>query len=129
MMNKNATVWIDHKEARIFFIHPDKVLESTIHAPEPDFHKHPKDAEGTRERPTDANRFFHDVARSLAGTDGVLIVGPSTAKLEFFRYVHKHDPALEPRIVALETVDHPTDGQIIAYAKKYFKLGERIRSR
>jgi hypothetical protein len=41
--------------------------------------------------------------------------------------LHEHDRALERKIVGIETVDHPTDGQIIAYAKKYFRLGERIR--
>jgi stalled ribosome rescue protein Dom34 len=122
-MNKHATVWIDHKEARIFHLHPDKVLESEVHAPQHDTHKHPKGPEGAKERPNDAHRFFHDVARSLDATDAILVVGPSTAKLEFLRYLHKHDPALEVKVVGIETVDHPTDGQIIGYAKKYFRLG------
>jgi stalled ribosome rescue protein Dom34 len=127
-MNKHAAVWIDHKEARIFHIHPDRVEEAMVEAPKHDIHKHPNGAEGIRERPDDAKRFFHEVARSLDVTDSVLVVGPSTAKLEFFRYVHEHDRALERKIVGIETVDHPTDGQIIAYARKYFKLGERIQS-
>ena len=128
-MNQHAAVWIDHKEARIFQIHPDRIDESKVEAPQHDIHKHPNGPEGIRERPDDAKRFFHEVARALNGIDSILVVGPSTAKLEFFRYVHKHDHGLEPRIVGIETVDHPTDGQIVAYAKKYFKLGDRIRSR
>jgi stalled ribosome rescue protein Dom34 len=128
IVGKHAAVWIDHKEARIFHIHADRVEESTIEAPKHDIHKHPKGAEGVRERPDDAKRFFHEVARSLNTTDSVLIVGPSTAKLEFFRYVHEHDRALERKVVGIETVDHPTDGQIIAYTRTYFRLGERIRS-
>jgi stalled ribosome rescue protein Dom34 len=129
-MNKHATVWIDHKEARIFHLHPDRVEEATIQAPPHDIHhKHPKGPEGVKERPDDAKRFFHEVALALSQTDAVLVVGPSTAKLEFFRYVHTHHSALEPKIVGIETVDHPTDGQIVAYAKKYFGMGDRIRSR
>jgi stalled ribosome rescue protein Dom34 len=128
-MNRHATIWIDRKEARIFHIHPDHIDESIVYAPKHDIHKHLKGPEGVKERPNDAKRFFHDVAQALNGTDEVLVVGPSTAKLDFFRYVHEHDRALEPKIVGIETVDHPTDGQLIAYAKKYFKLGERIRPR
>jgi hypothetical protein len=41
-------------------------------------------------------------------------------KLLFLRYLHKSDPALEARIVGLETVDHPTDRQIVAYVRQYF---------
>lgn len=44
---------------------------------------------------------------------------------------HKHpggtNAALERRIVGIETVDHPTDAQLVAYAKKYFGLHERGR--
>jgi hypothetical protein len=36
------------------------------------------------------------------------------------RYAHKHDATLEPHIVGVETVDHPTDGQLVAYSKRYF---------
>jgi hypothetical protein len=41
--------------------------------------------------------------------------------------VHEHDRALEPRVVGVETVDHPTDRQLVAYAKKYFARSDRIQ--
>jgi len=28
-------------------------------------------------------------------------------------------------VVGIETVDHPTDGQLAAYVRTYFKLGPR----
>jgi hypothetical protein len=31
------------------------------------------------------------------------------------------------KIVGVETVDHPTDRQIIAYASKYFAKSDRMR--
>jgi stalled ribosome rescue protein Dom34 len=127
-MNRHAAIWIDHKEARIFHIHPDRIDESIVCAPQHDIHKHPKGPEGVKERPNDAKRFFHDVAQALDETDEVLVVGPSTAKQDFLRYVHEHDRALETKIAGIKTVDHPTDGQVVANAKKYFKLGDRIRS-
>jgi hypothetical protein len=62
---------------------------------------------------------------ALADANEILIVGPSTAKLHFLNHVHQHDHALLPKIVGLETVDHPSDGQLVAYAKEYFKTGHR----
>ena len=125
-MPKYAAVWIDHKEARIFRIHADRIEEITVTAPlQSIHHKHPKGPEGVKEHPDDAKRFFDDVGKALDGTEAILIVGPSTAKLDFIRHVHKHDHGLEARIVGVETVDHPTDGQLIAYTRKYFKLSER----
>jgi stalled ribosome rescue protein Dom34 len=121
-MPNYLAVWIDHKEARIFHLYRDKAEEATITAPlKSSHHKHPKGAGEPKEHPDDAKRFFHEVAQSLEGTEEILIVGPSTAKLDFSRYLHKHDPALEARIVGIETVDHPSDGQLVAYARKYFE--------
>jgi hypothetical protein len=62
----------------------------------------------------------------LEGSGEILLVGPATAKLELLRYIEKHDHALGAKIVGIETVDHPTDGQLVAYAKKYFKRVDRM---
>jgi hypothetical protein len=126
-MSMHAAIWIDHEEARIFDI-PEKLDESTGHAPRRDIHKHPKGPEGAQEHPDEARWFFQQVARSLDEIDEVFVFGPSAAMLEFFRYVHGHDRALEPKIVGIETAGRPTDGQIIASAKKHFELGDSIRS-
>ena len=54
------------------------------------------------------------------------MLGPSTAKLELIEHVHKHDPALEPKIVGVETVDHPTDRQLVAFVRRYFRAADRM---
>ena len=76
--------------------------------------------------PDDAHRYFGEVARTLDGVDAILIVGPSSAKLEFFKYVHVHERRLESKVVGIESADHPTDGEIIARAKSYFKASDRM---
>jgi hypothetical protein len=50
----------------------------------------------------------------------ILIVGPSKTKLHFFRFMKQHDHALEQRIVGLETMDHPSDAQLVAHLRNYF---------
>jgi len=48
--------------------------------------------------------------------------------LQFVRYLREHDPALEAKVVGLETVDHPTDAQLVAYVKRYFHVADaRVR--
>lgn len=127
-MNLRHTVlWIDHQEARIFGVEGGKLDETTIRAPHRHIHRHPQGAPAEHNHPDDLHHFFRDVARGLDGAEQILIVGPSTAKVEFFRFTHKQEPALEPNIVGIETVDHPTDGQIVSYAKRYFGIPERVR--
>lgn len=119
-------VWLDHKEARVLHVQPDSFDEATTWAPKHIHHRHPRPSNGPADHPDDAKHFFQEIARSLTGTDGVLVVGPSTAKLAFIRYLHEHDHALERRIVGVETVDHPSDKQLAAYAKQYFHTSSTV---
>ena len=123
-----AAVWIDHNEARIFHIDRDTYDEKTIQSPHHHIHRHPKGAAEAHEHPDDLKRFFDEVAKALMGAEEILIVGPSTAKLQFVKHVHQHERAMEPKIVGLETVDHPTDAQLVAYVKGYFRVpAPRVR--
>src|SRR6478672_5150259 len=125
-MPTHAVIWIDHKEARVFHVHPDTTDEKTILAPQHHLHRHPKGRCEAIEHPDDARRFFSEVAQTLGGVDAILITGPSLAKLEFFKYVHEHARPLESKVVGIESADHPTDGEIVARAKSYFKASDRM---
>ena len=125
-MRTHAVIWINHKEARIFHVHPDAIDDTTVLAPQHAIHRHPKGRGEASEHPEDAKRFFHEVAQSLDGTDTILIVGPATAKLAFFRYIREHDRTLERRVVGIETMDRPTDGEMVAYLKRYFTARDQM---
>ena len=127
MSSHQTVMWIDHHEARIFRVDAGTVDAEAIRAPQRHVHRHPKGPTAEHNHPDDMHRFFHDVAQALEGADEILIVGPSTAKLQFLKYVHKQAETLEAKIVGIETVDHPTDGQLVAHAKHYFGIPDRQR--
>ena len=126
MSNRHVAVWLDHNEARIFHVDADSFDAAQIAAPQHHVHRHPK-VTAEHEHPVDAQKYFHEIAHALEKAEEILILGPSTAKLELIKHVHKHDQALGPKIVGVETVDHPTDGQIAAYARKYFQKADRLK--
>jgi len=115
-------IWIDSNEARIFSFGINSVTESSVHSTrENHVHRHPKDGlTRIHEHPDDDVRFFDDAGLALKGQGRVLIVGPGVAKLRFLRHAQAHHPALEARVAGIETVDHQTDRQIVAYARQYF---------
>ena len=124
-MTRKIAVWMDGNEARVFHVREEGFDEATVWAPAQHVHRHPKDQQmRIRNHPDDQHRFFDELADALAGAERILVVGPAATKLLFLRYLHKRDPALEARIVGLETVDHPTDRQIVAYARQYFHPAE-----
>ena len=124
MTTVHAAVWIDHAEAKIFHIDGEG-FDPAIVKPHHHFKRHPT-VTAERAHPTDAAHFFHEVAHALADAQEILIVGPGSAKLELFRHIHKHDHAVEPKVIGVETVDHPTDGQLVAFVKRYFHANDRL---
>jgi stalled ribosome rescue protein Dom34 len=127
MKNHHAAVWLDHEEARVFLFHHDDVDMVKVHPDKPHHHLHNKaNPKGGHREATDPN-YFEDIRKHLEEAAEFVVLGPATAKLEFVKWVHKHAHDLEPRLVGVETVDHPTDGQIVAYAKKYFRAADRMR--
>jgi stalled ribosome rescue protein Dom34 len=125
--NHHVAVWLDHEEARVFRIAKDTFEESTLRDPHHHVRRDTSRQAVDGKHPDDPKAFFHDVARTLDEADEVLVVGPSTAKLQFIKYAHAHDPKLVQRIVGVETVDHPTDPQLAALARRYFHGADRMR--
>ena len=122
-MSQLVAVWMDGEEARVFHVGAKGFDESTVHSPTHHVHRHPKDQlTRTHNHPDDEHRFFRALADALKGADQILLLGPSTTKLLFLRYLEKSDPGLGARVVGLETADHPTDRQIAAHVRDYFKL-------
>ena len=126
-LHAGSAVWIDHHEARVFHVATATFDESIVKAPTHHIHRHPKGPTDEHHHPDDLHHFFADVAKSLEGAEKVLLVGPSTAKLQFLRYLREHAHAVELRVVGVETVDHPTDRQLLAHIKHHFGITDRGR--
>jgi len=54
------------------------------------------------------------------------VTGPANAKTELVKHISQHDPQLMKIIVGIETVDHPSDAQLVAHARTYFKAEDRM---
>ncbi|MDB4997767.1 MAG: hypothetical protein JWM74_5199, partial [Myxococcaceae bacterium] len=72
--------------------------------------------------------FFRAVTDALQSAREILVLGPGTAKLELMKYVQKHTPALAAKIVGVQTIDHPTDRELVAYARSYLLAVDRRRA-
>ncbi|TKD09947.1 translational machinery protein [Polyangium fumosum] len=122
MTTRHAVVWLDHNEAHIFHLTPESYAGEVIRSPHAHSKLHRK--AGPKASSGHANEdphYYHDVAMLLAGTEEILVVGPANAKDAFVRHLENHHHDLKSRIVAVETLDHPTDKQIVAHARAYFK--------
>ncbi len=117
----HAIIWIDHHEARVFHFGREEVDRLVLRPDNPTRHIHHKaQSIGSGHAPEDQD-FLHRVAESIEHAGTVLITGPANAKTALVKHIHHHDPGLIDIIAGVETVDHPSDGALVAYAKHYFK--------
>lgn len=127
MSLSHSIVWIDHQEAHIIQFNADTHENSTITTKSKHSNVHLKAGVlGSGNHSSDQN-YLHEVAEAVAKTSEILIVGPGSAKLELLKHLNKHDPKVAEKVVGIDTVDHPSDGQLLAYAKKYFLRADKLR--
>ncbi len=122
----HAIVWIDHYEARVFHFSTTDVEKVVLRPDHPARHIHHKANSIGSGHAAEDHAFLQAVAQSFADAGAVLITGPSNAKTELVKHISQHDPNLMKIIVGTETVDHPSDPQLVAYAKRYFKAEDRM---
>ena len=118
----HAVVWLDHTQAKIFHVGLTGSDEVTLHPHLPTKHLHHKaNSIGSGHAEPDKD-FLEQITSTLTDAGEILIIGPSGAKSELAKFIHVHHPAIGKRIIAVEAADHPTDRQIVAYAKQHFKM-------
>jgi hypothetical protein len=124
----HAVIWIDHREARVFHFNPTDVEKLVLHPDHPTKHIHHKaNSIGSGHVSAD-NEFLHAVAASVADAGAVLITGPANTKSQLVKHIDQHDPKLMKLIAGVETVDHPSDAELVAFARHYLKASDRMHS-
>src|SRR5258707_5961370 len=119
----HAVIWIDHHEARIFHFNPNESAELVLHPDNPTRHIHHKaNTTGSGHGAVDQN-YLQAVAESVADAGAVLIAGPGSAKTELAAYMRSHEPLLARAIVGVETVDHPSDAQLVCVGQDIHESG------
>jgi stalled ribosome rescue protein Dom34 len=117
-MSQHAIVYLDHHHARVFHLDGTQQggLKLTEAAQRETDHRH----RGDGKKPSH-EAFFRAVAASLKDAQEILVVGPGTARSEFKHHLEQHDAAVDQHVVAVEAVDHPSEPQLLALAKRRFR--------
>lgn len=115
----HAVVWLDHQQAQILEFDAEHVQASKVKA-----HRHHTAQHGSQVR--SEHEFYAHVCDALAGIPEVLVTGSKTALADYRHYVEKHRAKLAPQIVGYETVDHPSEKQLVALARAFFLKHDRM---
>jgi stalled ribosome rescue protein Dom34 len=122
----HALVWIDHREAKVFQFDATDVDHSTVRSTHPHQHLHHKANSGDSGHAPLDKEFLKHVAQALSTAGAILITGPAGAKTELDTYIKQTQPELAKRISGVEALDHPTDGVLVDFARRFFKADDRM---
>jgi len=125
MATYHSIVWIDHHKAVVWNFTDDGQTKSVVKTPDQHEHTHIRKSPHGGHKIPDALEYFDDVANVLAGVREILVMGPARTKDEFLTFLRKKHPQIRSEIVAIESADHPTDQELLAYARKYFTVFDR----
>ena len=131
-MTKESGLWIDHRQAVIVMLGDNgeaiQRIESNVEkhirysgaSNSQDADGHNDAAEDIRDRRFNdhLNKYYDEVIAVLHDIDSILIMGPGEAKGELQKRLEGQAPSRP--IVAIETADKMTDGQIVAEVKQHF---------
>jgi hypothetical protein len=122
----HAVVWVDHQKATTWQFTSEQQEGTVVHAHDQHQKVHSRKSTHGGHRSAADHRFFDEVAQALAGVHEILIIGPAQTKQEFASYLRDKHPGLGKGIVAVENADHPTDAEVLAYARRHFKALDRM---
>jgi hypothetical protein len=127
MPHSHAVVWMDTKEARVFRFNAEDVERQRIKAHSP-FRKvhHKAGVIGAGHQQLDRDYFDH-IVDALRGADEWLLVGPGGAKDQLVHHVEAHIGWLKEKLFAVEAMDHPTDGELLDHARRFFKAADKLQ--
>ena len=72
------------------------------------------------------HEYFGAVCDLLDEFPRVVVAAGHTSLADFQHYLAKHRPRTTDRIAAFEVVDHPTDNQLVALARKRLEAVDRL---
>lgn len=127
MHTQHVVVWLDHTEAHVIHFNRDSSEAERIKAGNKP-HLHVKaGGNGGSGRAAEDKQYLDAVVDAVKDAEAILVVGPGSEKLALVKYMLKHHHTVAEKVVAVESADHPTDGQLLAHARKYFVAADRMR--
>ncbi|MGD9997026.1 MAG: translational machinery protein [Ilumatobacteraceae bacterium] len=126
MTHVHAVIWLDHLSARIISFSLDTSDTVDIESARDDRRLHRKSGIPGSGHAGDDRELFDQIAGALDDVPSILVTGPGTAKKAFVQHLEARYPDIARRVAAVETLDHPTQGELLAFGRSYFKRVDRL---
>jgi stalled ribosome rescue protein Dom34 len=124
----HALVWLDHRLAKVFRFDAESSTSSQVQSTHPHENLHHKANSGDSGHAPIDKKFLDAVAHALPMSGPILIAGPGSAKKELQAHLMRFHPPIAARVSEVKPLDHPTDGELLAFGRRFFDADVRMRA-
>ena len=122
----HTVIWIDHREAHVVGFNWDEAEGKVVRHHDAPHKIHCKtNSVGfghTKEDP----QYLNAVADAASGAGEILIVGPGLVSLQLMKHIEANRPDIAKKVVGVGALDHPTDGELLKFARNYFRRADHM---
>ena len=122
----HAVVWLDFHQAKIFLITAEDVEAGRIRSDTPHRQIHHKAQVRGSGHVRDDRTYFEAILAAVEEADSWLIAGPGGTKKDLEKYLEGHGEELKKKLVGVEPMDHPTEGELIKQGHKLLEAQDRM---
>ena len=117
----HAVVWLDFHQAKIYLIKAQDMEARRVAADTPHRQIHHKAQVRGSGHVRDDRTYFEAILAAVEGADSWVIAGPGGTKKDLEKYLEGHGEELKKKLVGVESMDHPTEGELLKQAHKLFE--------
>lgn len=122
----HCVVWLDHRAAKVIRFDRESSQAQDIRHEGGERHLHHKRGAVGAGHASEDPAYYEAIVSAVGDTPEILVTGPANAKLELIKHVHRRHASLVDRIIGVETRDHPSEGQLLDFARRYFNAADRM---
>ena len=114
----HAVVWLDFHQAKIFLMAAQDIEAGRVRADTPHRQIHHKAQVRGSGHVRDDRTYFEAILAAVEEADSWVIAGPGGTKKDLEKYLDGHGEELKKKLVGVESMDHPTEGELLKQAGK-----------
>jgi stalled ribosome rescue protein Dom34 len=114
----HAVVWLDFHQAKIFLMAAQDIAAGRFRADTPHRQIHHKAQIRGSGHVRDDRTYFEAILAAVEEADSWVIAGPGGTKKDLEKYLDGHGEELKKKLVGVESMDHPTEGELLKQAGK-----------
>ena len=67
-----------------------------------------------------------ETMRLSAGAGEILVAGPGLVPVQLMKHIESERPDIAKKVVGITALDHPSDGELVKFARNYFRRADRM---